>query len=483
MTFTKKSALIALCLFTTANVLAEKYTNRTFIAIPTCGAAHSGYAKVRALKNADNDVLNHMKVGGFYSASTNGNKLASSLLVDGTNLLRILGSEAESSSSPFSFLNENFIHNNAADATIASLMGNITLSPSRTVWGMNFGYERTMPYFEKMFFSVNLPVLGVAHDLRATATNTTAVNGATLLQFFEGNYQQTLASTHNLQTALTSAIFGGRKTAAGVASVDVNVGYNLVDEEEVGARIRAFVHFPTGTSVKGKYLFEPRVGNGRHYEIGAAFDTDIQLYHSQCCGLDFYASAAVGYSVEATEYRTVGLRDRRHFVNLFLPQYLLFGAVSSSTDQALIPGANILTMPLSVRPGVSFDACTKLAFHYNKFGVNACYTLGARSSEVVKVKSWTDGVYAVAAVDYSTATAFAADLTKSYGYAYNRSDLDTSVCSVPALVTHKLSGSVSWSPTIRRSECSFAAGAGYQFAPGNYAVEHYDVFAKVGVSF
>lgn len=63
----------------------------------------------------------------------------------------------------------------------------------------------------------------------------------------------------------------------GLADIDAIMGYNFLhnDYAHFGAFVMTVI--PTGNRPKAKYIFEPIVGNGKHWELGGGFTTHISL--------------------------------------------------------------------------------------------------------------------------------------------------------------------------------------------------------------
>lgn len=478
MTFSKKGLFLVLCLAAT-QVSAQKYVNRTFVALPRHGAtaAHE-FGAYRAHQKSDNDINTNIHACGFYAQSTNGDRLGKGLWVDGTNVINIATSDSDVTT--YEHLPRYMLHDSAGTA-YSALRGKITLSPLRKVWGVNLGAEHKLGFVnENLFVGINVPVMQVTHDLRANLTGETKVGTVGAMDYFLGTFEDTTGIDQ--QAKLTSAKFAGKaQSKTGVASVDLTVGYNLVNEEKAGVRARAFYRIPTGTAVTGEYLFEPILGNGRHHELGFGFDGSVELSHSEKLTIDLNASMALAYLFQATEKRTVNYRSYAGVSQgLLAAHYRNFG---KSTVIGVQPGANILTVPLTVRPGVLLDVATDLSFRFGKFGFKAGYAACAKSAESATVQTFTDAVYALSNLDYAANTAFTLG-THNLDSQLSKSMLDTSNCTTPASLTHKVNGTLGWYPTVGNFDLCAEVHGGFDFAPqNNVNVEQFHVGAKLGLNF
>ncbi|MFC1842938.1 hypothetical protein ACFLYU_04735 [Candidatus Dependentiae bacterium] len=62
---------------------------------------------------------------------------------------------------------------------------------------------------------------------------------------------------------------GNTKTA--IAQIDLTLGYNFLLREDRHFGVLFYGSVPTGTRPKATYLFEPMIGNGKHWELGFGF--------------------------------------------------------------------------------------------------------------------------------------------------------------------------------------------------------------------
>lgn len=473
MGYRKKNVLLFFALVATP-LAAEVYSNKTFIAAPVNALSFVDLKKVFK----KNDVNWSFQAQGFYEQSTNAQALGANFLIDGSNALVInSGAVADKHLSSFIFINNNFIHDRSSNFAQA-LAGTITLEPLRQAMGVQFGY--TQKLYKDFFLQVDLPVVSVTHNLRAKVSNETRLANIGVLDFFQGNYTGT--ASDNLQNPLTAAKFGGEQTVGGVAAINVILGAPLLKAEQAQAIISGHLSIPTGSRVKGEYLFEPLVGNGRHYEAGLFLDGMAQLYQAEKFEFNLHGAFGCMYVFSGLETRTVGFRNSNKVIKPLLPQYQLFGRIN--TTQALIPAANVLTMPLLITPGMRFDAAFDLCMAFKEFDIKAGYAIAARGCEDAVIQSWDDKIYSLANTVFNTSTNYNGSIfSTSASYPLLQSDLDTSNCTAPASHTHKLSASVFWYPIVNQYPGQFSFGGGYQFAQDNSSIALFDVFASVKFAF
>ncbi len=72
-----------------------------------------------------------------------------------------------------------------------------------------------------------------------------------------------------------------RITAHHIADLQINIGSYVVSDDEYHAGIALRVVIPTGTHVNGEYVFQPIVGNGHHWELGANGNIYVLLWENE----------------------------------------------------------------------------------------------------------------------------------------------------------------------------------------------------------
>ncbi|MFA6991458.1 MAG: hypothetical protein WC192_05420, partial [Candidatus Babeliales bacterium] len=111
------------------------------------------------------------------------------------------------------------------------------------------------------------------------------------------------------------------------------------------------------------------------------------------------------------------------------------------------------------------------------------YNFFYKDEEDCWVKNWTDGVYALATEDYSTAIKFGEDPDFILSY-LNMTDLDVDAVKTPSQVTNKIFAGLGYQFNYSKSVPGLVGiGGSYEFASDNAALEYYSVWLKLGVSF
>jgi hypothetical protein len=230
-----------------------------------------------------------------------------------------------------------------------------------------------------------------------------------------------------------------------------------------------------GNRVRGKYLFEPVYGNGRHVGLGGSLDFATNLWESDKGTLDIVSAVRYKYLFENAENRTLNVKG------FPFSQYYLVGK-NGVANQTLFPAANILTTPIAVKPGSMLDWTTILSFNSNGFTIDAGYNLFWRDRETVHIKGSFDGTYGIATADFQTTTSPASSLASII--LLSNQNLNLEAVRTPALFSNKLFASLGYTfNECSTNPISLGLGGSYEFATSNADIENYAIWGKVIFSF
>jgi hypothetical protein len=363
--------------------------------------------------------------------------------------------------------------------TFSTLAGTVALNPKQETYGLRLDWYQFLNHpFKKLFFKVSLPFVYVENDIHFRVQNSVpdSVNN-TIHAFFSGE-KITPYDADSAQTPLKHLKFAGRKTALGLADADICLGYRLVEKEKKHCNLYIALTAPTGNRAKSEYLFEPIYGNGRHVALGWGIDASAQLWKKERHSGRIIFALNQRYLFDGTEKRTIPLKESYYPFS----HYYLAGKVGQE-NKPLFPAANVLTQDVGVRPGNQIDSILALAFKSKRFLVDLGYNLFYKEAEAVKFKHhWTDDKYAVATADYEEIDT---ELTGDYIlFPLNKSNLNINGAATPSQVTHKAFGSLGYKFMLdNKYPTSLSAGASYEFAESNHALEGYAFWGKFIISF
>lgn len=362
------------------------------------------------------------------------------------------------------------------------LSGTVTFNPDQEIFGSRFDFFQ---YFNTpwkgLFFKASFPLVHVSNDMNMCISGDKAVTLAghqfTLRDFFAGNVRVEDDQTF-LRDPLTHAKICGRRSATGVADLDLALGYRYFHSEKRHVLFNVLVTIPTGNKVRGEYLFEPIYGNGQHAGLGVGIDGSMQMWQGKQGEVWFDAGVQYKYLFEGTERRTLGINGMP-----FGHYFLMSSEHIVGIAKPFFPGANELTRQLRVQPGSQFDALAHFSFKCCEFVADIGYNLYWKDKESVWVKCWPNNTFGIIAdIPATNSEIIVADDFIDAKYV-NTENLDVNAVRTPAQLTHKIHGGIAYRGNIYcRYPASIALGASYEFAEDNSALEQYAVWLKAGFS-
>lgn len=181
----------------------------------------------------------------------------------------------------------------------------------------------------------------------------------------------------------------GSLSATRLAEITAAFGYNFLLHEDyyLGLNIRAAA--PTGNSPEAQWLFEPIVGNGHHWELGAGMDSRWCIWRSEEEDRDvtMYLDATLTHLFKTRQIRTFDLRCKP------LSRYMLAMKFTTSVNNLEVdstiptaqctniftPVANLTTGPCSVSASVQGEVTCKIAYTWNNLQWDIGYNFWGRS--------------------------------------------------------------------------------------------------------
>jgi len=188
-----------------------------------------------------------------------------------------------------------------------------------------------------------------------------------------------------------------RRKETALSDIQMALGWNFWCDEDyhVGLNIRAVA--PTGNRPEGCYLFEPIVGNGKHWELGGGFTTHWTFWRSEdeerSCA--FFFDANVSHLFKAKQVRTFDLCSKPLSRYMLAAKFttpvvnLLAGADGLQTEPSkqfagiYAPVANLTTMSVDVSVGVQADLAFMFQYLHNNWSFDLGYNFWGKSCEKI----------------------------------------------------------------------------------------------------
>lgn len=265
---------------------------------------------------------------------------------------------------------------------------------------------------------------------------------------------------------LFNTIDGESHTKTGCADLRIILGWDFCLKQAGHAGFTFLVVAPTGSRPNGEFLFEPVLGNGKHWELGVGFTGHLIIWdelNGQELGI--YTDIMLSHLFNARQRRTFDIKP-----NGFGSRYILakqFDNTGNFTG-TVIPVANISTLDCHVKNLLQLDASVMFGYTYNTFIFDIGYNGWVRSKDIINITgcfpSYQYGLKGTQNV-YNTTTDTLVNATESTAtfteYALDKNDpiataaiqaahadpqvvlltaqnIDTASAASPLAVTHKL---------------------------------------------
>ncbi len=193
-----------------------------------------------------------------------------------------------------------------------------------------------------------------------------------------------------------------KRTKLGISDIQAAFGWNFLqdDDHHFGLNIRAAA--PTGNRPEGLFLFEPLIGNGKHWELGLGVTCHYMLYADPCKPrkIAFYLDGNLTTLFAARQRRTFDLIGKplsRYMLaqriappveNLYIST--VQGMVSNNTppnaqfQNEYTPLANLTTFDVNVSISAQVDITAMLDIQWCNWNLDFGYNYWARTCEKIK---------------------------------------------------------------------------------------------------
>lgn len=203
-------------------------------------------------------------------------------------------------------------------------------------------------------------------------------------------------------------------TKSGLADLRMWLGYDWLNCERYGFGIGAVIAAPTGNRPNARYLFEPIIGNGRHWELGVLIKGDYMLWRDcdDTNHLNLFSQANITHLFNSKQRRTFDLTGKP------LSRYMLAERLTANNSSPFLYGnpmpnitagsnlsdfkfageftsvANLTTLCVDVSTNVQIDWVTMLTYSRRNFSADLGYELWYRGCEKIKTDCDTTGLIA-----------------------------------------------------------------------------------------
>lgn len=187
-----------------------------------------------------------------------------------------------------------------------------------------------------------------------------------------------------------------QQKATGIADIHARLGWNFKNEEDYKLGAALILGVPAGTRVRSEYLFEPKIGNNHHWELGLDFHGWWKCWESedQTDNCRLWTSVDISHLFNATQRRSFDLKN-----NGCGSRYMLLSIFDESRDDMLkipedstpvyqytghlVPAINQTTLYCQVSIALQADMIFGFAYENKSWLVEGGYNFWIRSKEAI----------------------------------------------------------------------------------------------------
>ncbi len=325
-------------------------------------------------------------------------------------------------------------------------------------------------WLQGLYLAIHAPIVWTQWHFKLKET--IANNGANTT--FPAQYMAAAAVTHTIASFAT-ALQGGHtfgqmteqmaygkvcnnaQTKTGLSDLLIVLGYDIISRERGYAGFNLRLAAPTGNRPKSIYLFEPLVGNGKHWEFGIGFAGRVLIWEKDGeQEFSLFADANFTHLFKARQTRSFDFCS-----NGFGSRYILLKEFDSDENYTgtLLPAINKTTLCCKVSVDIQFELLAMLGYTYKGFVFDIGYNGWIRSKERISLRECiADRTYGLKGIqDAVTAIGALSPITQStatlHGNAFSEqaavadsdsprfiatADLNLRSAASPMVLTHKL---------------------------------------------
>ena len=400
--------------------------------------------------------------------------------------------------------------------------GTMKFEPKITNIFADFGaYVGLDEFLEGLYIKARFPIVRTKWDIGAKVSDETTTTtdfaigeinhastvvanpGKTLVEGMDGQF--ILGDVATNQEFGRLKVDGDTKTA--LADIALSIGYDFIKKER--GTLGLYVHgvAPTGTRPEAKYIFEPIVGNGKHWELGGGLTGKVNLWEKDDEEQSFVLAvdARGTHMFKTTQKRSFDLTGHGKGSRYLLLKH--FSTASTNAyDGTMVRGIDKTTLDAKVGIDFQGEGAAMFTYKYKGFTFDLGYNIWGRTAEKFKsleedipaqygcyeFEEASAGVLTTGAVNTKLSTdvtiagyyttANTDSLTPAAAYYIATTGLDTAEAMAPSALTHKAFAHMGyrwdndWMPHV-------GVGGDVEFAQDNKAAHQWSVWGKLGFCF
>ena len=440
----------------------------------------------------DKKNMNGLKILGttFYKESTNSSNLASYFFPENKTELTVQGPDVpgipDISSTWLTITNED-------EDLVRDFSSKIKIDPKQKSFGFNLQLFKNFNSRKKrVMISASFPFMQVETDL-----NFSEYDRSTTLEKLPLDLQNKNAVANAKEAFDSHLLFYGKmkngvQKLAGLADIRLSMDGLLKMNNMVDINLYVFSTVPTGYHPKVEYLFEPIIGNGRHFSLGSGANLDFNIWKNKNKKINISGGAEYQYLFEATNKRIFDLKNNGTFSRyLDVRRNNEGGVIFQITDLA-----NISTLNCKVTPRSTLNNFINISYLYKNYNFKLGYNFWWRNSEKLKLKDNIEKIYAITGMDidadgsisldkyYNKATIKddAANNPADNFLALTNNDLNLSSGRITSAFSNKFYANFGFNGNFSDKKYWLNTGFAYEIAGKNSSLTNWELFLQLGLS-
>ncbi|MBU4269463.1 hypothetical protein KJ644_01900 [Candidatus Dependentiae bacterium] len=370
---------------------------------------------------------------------------------------------------------------------LTNFSSKIKISPKQKNYGLNLQIFKNLNFLNKrVFISLSMPFTQVETDLNFSEFEKSVTLNNMPLDASDKYFSANATEAFNHKLLSYSKMKDGVQKLAGLSDIKIAIDGIIKCSNLVFIDLYGFGIVPTGYKPKAEYLFEPIVGNGKHFGLGGGSYLNVDFVKSKNKKLAFTLGAEYQYLFKNSYLRTFDLTN-----NGDLSRYL---SVSGNDQTGFFRLANITTLKTDVTPRSSINIFTDFVYSYKNINVMVGYNFWRRDHEKLKLNESFSENYAIRGVDttigfnpdnyYPDAKISDNQINRPVDTftAIKQSDLNLDSAKVESVMSNKLYLNFGFEGKIKNDKCWTTLGFDYELADKNSALSGWSIYLLCGVS-
>lgn len=285
---------------------------------------------------------------------------------------------------------------------------------------------------------------------------------------------------------------------SGIADLELKIGYNFVKAECCFLNSYAGIVCPTGNQPCGTYVFEPIVGNGKHWGFMWGSEIEFIFWKWDCASIGVHFVNDTRYLFASEEWRTFDLRGKpwSRYQALFADATEAAAAAAIGASPYLgTLGANLTTRCLSVLPRGQTNLTAGLTYESSHLMLEIGINFYARQDEQI-CPNWTIGSSLRGAPNGTNVLTKERTIRDNFRYSnlpyspanyalvtIQSCDVDWQSGAHPQVFQGAVYGTLGFQWLDLCHPTMVTLGGAYEFSSSNAAMTRWTAFGKLGISF